>query len=272
MRIAVALLATMIAASASAQDSEQPVAPEQPEATEEPGAEIVADAPDADAAVAATEAPVRPARTPRVALVIAGDADPEMVAAAETAEAALRVETPVTMPSDEALRRALRGEGESSDGLDEVRAERRRLGLGEARDVLVLTILGERAGADLVLVVRRHHGAIEATSFDVARRSFYDGEVDLDALDPSALRQFAARRAARAARPLVEGERAPAPEVATLAATPEETPHEPDWFEQNWPFFAAGALLVGAVIFIVFATTGNAEPPPVLRFEAGGGS
>ncbi len=133
-------------------------------------------------------------------------------------------------------------------------------------------MLGERAGADLVLVVRRHHGALEATGYDVQRRSFYDGEVDVYALDGDALRQFTFRRATRAARPLESGERAPTPEVEEAATAPTEPAHEPDWFEQNWPFLAAGALLVGAVVLVVFATLDNADTPPVLRFEAGGGS
>jgi hypothetical protein len=47
---------------------------------------------------------------------------------------------------------------------------------------------------------------------------------------------------------------------------------QPDFFEQYWPYFAAGALLVGAVVFIVLATQSSSTPPPVLRFEVGGGS
>jgi len=69
-----------------------------------------------------------------------------------------------------------------------------------------------------------------------------------------------------------EGERAAVPEALDSATAPVAPPSEPDWFEQNWPFFAAGALLIGAVIFVVFATMDNEEPPAVLRFEAGGGS
>jgi hypothetical protein len=273
MRLAIALLVTLTAALASAQDAPPPEAPSEPVEVAPPPDPF---ADDAAAEVASDETsettPPPAARTPRVAIVIAGDSDPEMIGAAQAAETALAEDARVAMPSDPALRGALRGEGEPTDGLDEVRAERRRLGLGEARDVLVLATLGERTDADLVLVVRRHHGAIEATGFDVQRRSFYDGEVDLDALDGDALRQFTVRRATRAARPLADGERAPAPEVTEAVTAPAEPPAQQDWFEQNWPFFAAGALLVGAIVFIVFATMDNAEPAPMLRFEAGGGS
>jgi hypothetical protein len=283
MRLALAVLtlaSLLTAQSVVAQDAppppempyEAPSEPE-PEATEAEAQPEAWDAAAPETAEASAEVPAARTRTPRVAIVIVGDADPEMIAAAQAVEAALGEETRVAMPSDGALRAALRGEGEPSDGLEEVRAERRRLGLGEARDVLALATLGERTDADLVIIVQRHHGSLEATGFDVQRRSFYDGEVDLDALDAGALRQFTVRRATRAARPLTEGERAPVPDVAEAAtSTPEQPPAQPDWFEQNWPYFAAGALLAGAIVFIVFATMDNAEPPPVLRFEAGGGS
>ncbi len=124
MRLALLLLATTIAAPAHAQDVEAVAA--QPSAPSDAPVETVEPP---------VEAPPAPERTPRVAVVVAGDPDPETVTAAEAVEIALAEETRVTLPSDAALRGALRGEGETGDGLDEVRAERRRLGLGEARDV-----------------------------------------------------------------------------------------------------------------------------------------
>ena len=240
-----------------------------------------------DATVAAPQTtPTAPTHTPKVAIVIAGDPDAATVAATQALEAQLTAEPRVTMPSDAAVRAALRGEG-SGDGLDEVRAERRRLGLGEARDVTVLTVLGELTGADLVLVVRASHGAVHATAFDVLRRSFYDGEVALASLD-TATTEFVVRRATRAARPLDTGETTnPPPQESTapvvdprtavppeaIAADPAQPPHERDFFEQYWPYFAAGALAIGAVIFVVIAlTSSSSTPAPVLRFEVGGGS
>jgi hypothetical protein len=145
--------------------------------------------------------------------------------------------------------------------------------------------LGEVAGADLVLVIRSSHGATRASAFDVLRRSFYDGELALEPIDVAEATQFVTRRARRAARPLdpdeqtaplrppsavVDPSTAVPPEA--IAPDPEPPPHEPDFFEQYWPYFAAGALLIGAVVFVVFATQNNGTPPPVLRFEAGGGS
>jgi len=256
----------------------------------EPPAGVVATPAEADATVMASEeSSAARARTPKVAIVIAGDPDPATVAAATRLESTLASDARVTMPSDPAIRAALRGEGGgdgSADGLDEVRAERRHLGLGEAHDSAPLTVLGEVAGADLVLVVRSSHGTTHATAFDVLRRAFYDGELSLDPLDEHAA-DFVARRAQRAARPLARGEttnppatEATAPSVDPSAAVPPEAiaatptpaqPHERDFFEQYWPYFAAGALLIGAVVFVVLATTSSSTPPPVLRFEAGGG-
>ncbi len=221
-------------------------------------------------------------RTPKVAIVIAGDPDPGTLAAARALEELIAQDARLALPSDAALRAALRGEG-ADDGLDDVRAERRRLGLGEARDVSVLSVLGEVTSADLVVVVRGGHGAVTASAFDVLRRSFYDGELALEPIDVAVATRFVARRARRAARPLAPGEtRAPeaSPSVdpatavpaEAIAPDPEPPPHEPDFFEQYWPYFAAGALLVGAVVFIVLTTQTSSTPPPVLRFEAGGGS
>jgi hypothetical protein len=241
-------------------------------------------APPIAAQEAATEAPP-PARTPKIAIVIVGDPDPATLAAVTALEAAVASDPRVTMPTDPAMRAALRGEGEG-DGLDEVRAERRGLGLGEEHDATPLTVLGEVASADLVIVVHTAHGATHATAFDVLRRAFYDGELELVPLDEHAA-DFVARRARRAARPLADGETThpPPAETAPSTTTPSVDPQlavaaeaaahtDPvlDFFSQNWPYFAAGALLIGGIVFVVLATTSsNSVPPPVLRFEAGGG-
>jgi len=119
----------------------------------------------------------------------------------------------------------------------------------------------------------------------VLRRSFYDGAIALEPIDDAEARHFIVRRARRAARPLTAEEMAaptvePTPVVDPATAVPPEAiagdpapaEHQPDFFEQYWPYFAAGALLVGAVVFIVLATQSSSTPPPVLRFEVGGGS
>jgi hypothetical protein len=254
-------------------------------ATAETGAAVEPDAAPATAetgSTAPTPESVVPARPPKVAIVLAGDPDPAALAAIASLERVIGSDARVTMPSDPAMRASLRGEG-SGDGLDDARAERRTLGLGEARDASHLAVLGELAGADLVLVVRAAHGAISATAFDVLRRSFYEGAIALEPIDDAEALHFVVRRARRAARPLEAGERSAVPEppppvVDPATAVPPEAiaadppAHEPDFFEQYWPYFAAGALLVGAVVFVVLTTQTSSTPPPVLRFEVGGGS
>lgn len=293
-RVLALLLVALPCSIAGAQETAAPGAPDESTSpsdappTSETGASPEA-APGSDAAQAAPSDAASPpdaaARTPKVAIVLAGDPDPQLALAARALEETLGADAALTMPSDPAIRAALRGDGHD-DGLDDVRSERRRLGLGESRDVHALTVLGELVGADLVLVVRGGHGTPTATAFDVLRRSFYDGELALEPIDVARALAFVERRAARAAQPLAPGElthppsepssdeaagaTVASPEEAAEAATEEETPeHQPDFFEQYWPYFAAGALLVGAVIFVVFATQTNDTPPPVLRFHLG---
>lgn len=282
----VCLGAWLAVGAAQAQEGDATSTPDTTADTTAPSpADTTADSPAGSTADSTAPSPATPVpdRTPKVAIVIAGDTDASALAAACSLEEVLGGSPDVAMPSDAAMRGALRGEG-SGDGLDEVRAERRHLGLGEARDVTTLTVLGELAGADLVLVVRSAHGETRATAFDVLRRSFYDGDLALEPIDVEAATRFVARRARRAARPLSPEERAAHAPVATpvvdpttavppeaIAPDPEPPPHEPDFFEQYWPYFAAGALLIGAVVFVVVATQNNGTPPPVLRFEAGGG-
>ncbi|MFO0680493.1 MAG: hypothetical protein U0234_00505 [Sandaracinus sp.] len=278
----VALPCSVAAAQETAPGAE--AAPPSDATTASPEATTTAGEAEAEAEASATPAP--PTRAPKIAIVIAGDPDAQLTSAARALEETLAADAALTMPSDPAMRGALRGEGHD-DGLDDVRSERRHLGLGEARDIHALTVLGELVGADLVLVVRSAHGAPIATSFDVLRRAFYDGELALEPIDVARALHFVERRATRAARPLAEGETTNPPpraegdeaqaspavaspaEAAEAATEQEPAEHQPDFFEQYWPYFAAGALLIGAVVFVVFATQTNETPPPVLRFHLG---
>jgi hypothetical protein len=273
----VALLSA-VHAHAQTEPTSDPTA--QPDSTSTSTSDSASTSP-ADATSPSPTASTAPARTPKVAIVVVGDPDAPTVAAATELDALLASESRVTVPSDPAMRAALRGEGHD-DGLDELRSERRRLGLGESRDLATLTLLGELVSADLVLVVRAQHGAYQVTAFDVLRRSFYDGELAISPIDADATRHFVIPRARRAARPLAEGEVSAPPPTgpdlspeAVAAATTADPPreHEPDFWEQSWPYFVAGALLVAGIVFVVVGTTNNnASPQPVLRFQAGSGS
>lgn len=51
------------------------------------------------------------------------------------------------------------------------------------------------------------------------------------------------------------------------AATPRP---RPSFFEEAWPYAAAGALLLGGIIFVVVSNQGGSTPQPMLRFQPGG--
>lgn len=222
---------------------------------------------------------------PKVALILSGDPDEGAVAALDQLTALLENGSVVRLPSDPALRRALSGRG-TDDGLDEVRAERRRLGLSERRDIPVLTRLGRLAAAAAVVVVRAASDGYEAVVLDVGRGAFFDGALSLPASEEDA-QAFLGRRARAAIRavdvpavvdappPISETEEAAV--VASLEAFPPEgAPEAPPpgdpvllWFEQNWAYIAAGVLLAGGIAFVAVVATDPGAPQPMLRFVPG---
>lgn len=222
---------------------------------------------------------------PKVALVLSGDPDDGAVAALEGLTALLEDGAVVRLPSDPALRRALAGRG-TDDGLDEVRAERRRLGLSERRDIPVLTRLGRLAAAVAVVVVRAAGDGYEAVVLDVGRGAFFDGALSLPASSEDA-QAFLGRRARAAIRavdapPAAEStpsisEAEEASVAASLAAATEADGAAPTppgdpvllWFEQNWAYLAAGVLLAGGIAFVAVVATDPGAPQPMLRFVPG---
>lgn len=220
------------------------------------------------------------ARLPKVAIVVVGDPDPILVAAALDIEARLVLTADVRVPTDAALRAALRGEaGRGDDGLEEVRRERRRLGLGEARDAPILARLGRRAGAVLVIAVRQGDRGPEAVGLDVRSAQFFDGFLLVEEEDPDAIARFVRRRARAAARRTAAsatGERPtdrPSTEPSGEARDrpgPHAAPPQRDWLEENWAYLVAGGLLAAAITFVVVTSvTDDESAPPVLRFQPG---
>lgn len=227
-----------------------------------------------------------PSQPPKIALVVVGDPDSALQDGATAIESALTSEGSFRLPADSALSLALCGHpGEPEDGFDHVRRERRRLGLGETSDAPILQRLGRLAGAILVVAVRQGASGPEAVTFDVNRGQFFEGALTLPATE-SQLVAFLTPRARAAQRSTTQTATvspvSPAPAEAEIpehnmssappaAVTPAEgaAPEERDWFEENWPYFAAGALLVGAIVFVVVAATDGDDPPPMLRFQPG---
>lgn len=240
------------------------------------------DAPPAEADTAAstpeasatTAVPTPPGERPKVAVVIAGDPEPELVAAARALSAVLLADEEVRLPSDAALRSALLGEG-TDDGLDDVRASRRRLGRSELADVPVLADIGSVARAVLVIEVRADAEGIVAVAFDVGQQAFFDGALDLTSGVPANAGTFVARRARVAAEgAAASAEPVDAAEEAEAAAEEGEAARPGDpvlhWFEDNWAYLAAGALLAGGIAFVVVVATDSGPPQPMLRFTPGG--
>jgi hypothetical protein len=229
----------------------------------------------------------------KVAVVVAGDPDDAIRAPAARLDGLLNAHPEMRNPSDPGLRRALRGEPptEEDDGLERARAERRRLGWGEGKDLEVLVRMGRMAAADLLLVVRAGDEGPEAVAFDVRAGAFYEGALPLTNLEAEAVHRFALARARAASRgtaqakppppavpaPTTAGR--PAPTDTEPAAQPaaeavpqdgkEEKPSEKPWIARNWPYLVAGAMLVASIIFMVVRDTDDDPGPPVLRFRLG---
>ncbi len=244
------VLVTMLTlpALARAQEVEEPQQAEQPPAEQAPPA----------------------SELPKIAVVVAGDPDDAL------RHAAVRVERAVggylRLPFDPSLRAALRGEpGTTEDGLDEVRRERQRLGLGETSDAPVLASLGRRAGAVAVGVVRSGAEGPELVVLDVRNAAFFEGSIALAGAHDENIAEFASRRTTVAARgaAIAEPVHAQAPSAATHVDAEPEEEHQPDFFEQFWPYFVAGALLLGMVIAIAVTSASDGSSQPVLRFVPG---
>lgn len=289
MRFALLLLFLLAPCGAAAQDAPSDAATEtEPSA---PGDEAVASG-EGETSSPEGEAPaLRPpddALRPKIAIVLLGDPDPEALAAVDALSAALDGE--VRFPSDPAISAALTGRG-GGDGLDDLRSERRGLGLSERRDLPTLVRLGRLASAVALVLVRPNGETLEIVVLDVGREAFFDGTLALPA-EGAELVRFVGRRV-RAADTATHGTSAAAPpeepreETSPVdeepaaetpsegtAETAEEAPEEPGdpvlhWFEENWAYLAAGALLAGGIVFVVVVATDPGAPQPMLRFTPG---
>ncbi len=304
MRVVVVLLAWLAASIARAETGAR--ADEGARPAEGPGAPI--DPAAEETAPDAETPPLRPvsdALAPKIAVVVVGDPDAAAQILLEALDAALRTSSAVRLPTDAALVQALAGGGQD-DGLDDVRRERRSLGLSERRDLPVLVRLGRLAAATAVLIVRPAARDFELVVLDVGREAFFDGALALPASAGDILR-FAERRAIAAADAAVSpsvaragadaGEPTPPTDPAatrdaagrdaetgdaetgdagtgdaeTGDAETGDAPSDPVlvWFEQNWAYLAAGVLLAGGAVFVGVVAADPGDGPPMLRFTPG---
>jgi len=204
--------------------------------------------------------------------VVAGDPDETLrnTAAFIEQEAVL---VGLQVPSDPALRAAMRGEPSSGeDGLETLRAIRRSLGLDPTKDHATYQRIGLIAGADALVVVRRQ-GATLVEVFDVAAAQFYQGVLEFDSSSPEERTKFIESRAQQAQ--LRWSQPPPPPPPPTDEAKVDEPKDKEEsrakkrW-KKAWPYVVVGALLAGGVTYLIIDRRNDPEiAPPLLRFRPG---
>jgi hypothetical protein len=179
-------------------------------------------------------------------VVVAGDPDETIRNTAafietESIKAGLRV------PTDPALRAAMRGEPPAEDdGLNGLRSARRGLGLDPRKDLAAYKRIGIIAGADALVVVRRE-GAILIEVFDVAAAQFYEGVLSFDESAATQRIEFIESRAEQAQLRWTAPPPAPAaekPKVNEPEDKSDDSRAKKRW-KKAWPYVVAGVLLAG---------------------------
>ncbi|MBC7174461.1 MAG: hypothetical protein H5U40_18590 [Polyangiaceae bacterium] len=214
----------------------------------------------------------------KVALVVAGDPDAVLVAAADRVRDLLVANPGLLLPADAALSRALAGAAapEEDDGYGEVRALRRRLRIDPGVDDDVLARLARHAGAIAVVIISRApEPSLEV--YDVARKAYFADRLQLATAEDAVVGRFVLRRAraakshssesvaAVAAAPASETASATASEPAREDAAPPRRPN----LRRNLAYVAAGALVIGVGVFFLVDRLKD-DPAPILRIRPGG--
>ena len=217
------------------------------------------------------DAGTAPSPAPKIAVVVAGDADETLRNTAAFIETEA-VSAGLRAPGDPRLRAALRGErGTADDGLEGLRAIRRGLGLDPRKDLGSYKRMGTIAGADALIVVRRE-GATLIEVFDVSAAQFYEGVLRFGESTSAQRVTFIQSRAKQAQLRWSEPP-PPAPSASTKVNAPEEPADESRAkrrMKKAWPYLVVGVLLAGAVTYLIInRSQTNEPPPPLLRFRPG---
>ncbi len=211
-----------------------------------------------------------PGPPPKVAVVVAGDPDETLRNTAVFVEQEA-VLAGLEVPSDPALRAAMRGEPVTGeDGLETLRSIRRSLGLDPTKDHASYQRIGLIAGADALVVIRRQ-GATLIEVFDVAAAQFYEGVLELDTSSPEERADFIASRAEQAQlRWSQPSPPPPSAETKVDESKPEEESRAKKRWKKAWPYVVAGALLAGGVTYLIIDRRNDPDAAiPLLRFRPG---
>ena len=220
-----------------------------------------------------TLAAVDPAKpSPKIGTVVAGDPDETLRQTAAFVESEVVV-AGLRTPTDPVLRAAMRGDPiTSDDGLDGLRSIRRGLGFDPRKDLDAYKRIGIIAGADALVVVHRE-GDILIEVFDVSAAQFYEGTLKFDDSSTVDRVKFIKSRAEQAQLRWAEP---PPPPPAAAAPAVNETEKPADEsrakrrIKKAWPYLLAGALLAGAVTYLIIDRRSTDEVrPPLLRFTPG---
>jgi len=225
---------------------------------------------DADAgADAGADAALPP---PKIAVVVAGDPDETLRNTATFVEQEA-VLAGMAVPTDPALRAAMRGEpATEEDGLERLRSIRRGLGLDPHKDHASFQRIGLLSGADALVVVHRR-GPIFIEVFDVAAAQFYEGVLEFDSSTPAERIAFIDSRAEQAQLRWSAPPPPPPPEATPKINEPtdkdDDSRAKKRW-KKAWPYVLVGALLAGGVTYLIIDRRNTPESGiPLLRFGPG---
>jgi hypothetical protein len=272
MRWILAILCLLAAAPLHAQedaDGTEPASASETETDADAKPDTEPDTAETDLETDTITAP--PGPPPKVAVVVAGDPDETLRNTSAFLEQEV-VLAGLEVPSDPALRAALRGEPpKEEDGLEKLRAIRRSLGLDPRKDLSSYQRIGLIAGADALIVIRRE-GLIRIEVFDVAAAQFYEGVLDFDTSNAETRKQFILSRADQAQ--LRWSAPPPPPPEKKVAVNTEEQKNDDSQakkrWKKAWPYVLVGALLAGGVTYLIIDSRRAPESGvPLLRFTPG---
>ena len=233
-------------------------------------ADAGADADTGADAVTDTDADTAPP-PPKIAVVVAGDPDETLRNTATFIEQEA-VLAGMAVPTDPALRAAMRGEpATEEDGLERLRSIRRGLGLDPHKDHASFQRIGLISGADALVVVHRR-GPIFIEVFDVAAAQFYEGVLEFDSSTTAERVAFIDSRAEQA-QLRWSAPPPPPPEAKPKVNEPkdkEDDSRAKKRWKKAWPYVLVGALLAGGVTYLIIDRRNTPESGiPLLRFGPG---